>query len=98
MSVPTKRVSSRLQVRVTTRSSREGLGSAREGTVVVRVHASPVDNAANQAVVKVLGKALDVPAGDITIIAGHHSRDKTLEIRDLSEAELTQRLQRAGAR
>ena len=97
MSVPTKRVSSRLQVRVTTRSSREGLGSARGGRVVVRVHASPVGNAANQAVVKVLGKALDVPAGDIAIIAGHHSRDKTLEVLGLSEAELTQRLQRAGA-
>ena len=90
-------VSSRLRVKVIPRSPREEFGGVRGGTVVVRLTAAPVNDAANQALVKMLSRALDVPARDISIIAGSHSRDKTLRVTGLSAAELKQRLREAGA-
>ena len=44
-----------LAIRVTPRSSREGIDGEREGRVLVRVNAPPVDGKANAAVARVLG-------------------------------------------
>ncbi len=72
----------RISVRVKPRSSRDGIVSydAATRSLEIRVKAPPVDSAANEAVVKVLAKALGVPKSRIWIVKGANSRDKTLEI------------------
>ena len=58
----------------------EEVGEERAGRLIVRTTAAPVDDAANQAVRKLVARHLGVPMRDIEIIRGHNRRDKTLAI------------------
>ena len=82
----------RVEVRVVSRSPRTAIDGLRDGRVVVRVNAPPVDGAANDAVIAALAEALDVPKRDIRIAAGATSRNKSLEIAGLSREEIARRL------
>ena len=82
----------RVDVRVAPRASRPGIEGVREGRLLVRVSAAPVDNAANDAVVRVLADALDLPARAVRIVGGETSRRKTVEIEGLLESDVRQRL------
>jgi len=82
----------RVEVRVVSRSPRTAIDGLRDGRVVVRVNAPPVDGAANDAVIAALAEALDVPKRDIRIAAGATSRNKSLEIAGLSSEEIARRL------
>ena len=82
----------RVEVRVVPRSPRTAIDGIRDGRVVVRVNAPPVDGAANDAVIAALAEALDVPRRDIRIAAGATSRNKSLEIAGLSREEIARRL------
>ena len=82
----------RVEVRVVSRSPRTAIDGRRDGRVVVRVNAPPVDGAANDAVIAALAEALDVPKRDIRIAAGATSRNKSLEIAGLSREEIARRL------
>ena len=86
----------RFHVRVIPRAPREEFGGIRGEAVVVRLTAPPVDNVANKALLEMLSKALDVPACDLSIVAGQRNRDKTVRVAGLSLAKLKQRLQQAG--
>ena len=70
----------RFEVRVMPRASRTGVDGVRDGRVLVRVTAPPVDRAANDAAVRALADALDLPATSVRISAGHTHRNKTVEI------------------
>lgn len=63
-------------VRVLPRSSRAAVDGERDGALVVRVTAPPVDGAANEAVVAALADALDVPARELRIERGGAARQK----------------------
>jgi uncharacterized protein YggU (UPF0235/DUF167 family) len=70
-----------LAVRVTPRSARPGLGGWRTGAdgreeLEVRVVQAPADGAANEAVAKLLAKALGVSRSEVAIISGLTSRNK----------------------
>ena len=84
----------RLDIRVMPRSSRSGLVGVRDGRLVVRVTAAPVDDAANTAVIATLAEALALPRRDVRIVAGAASRNKTIEVRGLSAFQLHQWLNR----
>jgi len=78
-------VSAVLAIRVTTRSAKPGIGSWRAGAdgraeLEIRVAEAPADGAANDAVVKLLAKALGVSRSELTIISGAASRHKRVAI------------------
>jgi len=73
-------VSVRLDIRVMPRSSKNEIGSTRDGRVIVRVTAPPVDGAANEAVIEILARTYHVPRGAVRIVKGHTGRNKTVEI------------------
>ena len=77
-------IEQRISVRVTPRSSvDEVVGWNAESHVLsVRVKASPINNAANEATIKVISKALKVPKSKIRIVGGAKSRDKVVAIDD----------------
>ena len=82
----------RLSVRVTPRASRDAVDGFDEGgTLRVRVTAAPAEGAANEAVTKLLAKALGIPLRDIALISGATSRTKLFEVA-LEPAELGDRL------
>jgi len=58
----------------------------------VRVRARPVEGEANEALVKLIAKAIGVPKYAVAIQRGGQSRTKILMIEGLSEPELKARL------
>jgi uncharacterized protein (TIGR00251 family) len=81
-----------LAIRVTPSSSKPGVGVWRAGAdgreeLEVRVAEAPTEGAANEAVVKLLAKALGVGRSEVAIVSGQTSRNKRIEIPfDLDEA------------
>jgi len=74
-----------LPVMVTPRSSKPGIGGWRADAggreeLEIRVAQAPTDGAANEAVEKLLAKALGVSRSQVTITAGHSSRHKRLSV------------------
>ena len=76
----------RIELRVIPRSPRAGIEGVRDGRILVRVTAPPVDHAANEAVAAVLANALDVPKRAIRIVAGQTARNKAVEIEGVDAA------------
>ncbi len=79
-----------IAVRVTPRSSGDAIeGVGVQGELRVRVTAPPADGAANQAVTKLLAKALGVPKGAVILVSGTSSRHKRFRIegRDAASVE-----------
>lgn len=81
-----------LQVRVIPRAGRTSLAGWRDGALVVRVTAAPVEGAANESLIHYLAELLRVPRRAIAIVGGGRSRDKRLRISGLSPDELNTRL------
>jgi uncharacterized protein YggU (UPF0235/DUF167 family) len=78
-------MSGQLAVRVTPRSARPGIGSWRIGAdgrdeLELRVAEAPSDGAANDALLKVLAKALGISRSELSIIAGASARHKRIAI------------------
>ena len=70
----------RLEVRVIPRARRNEVAGERNGRLLVRVTAAPVDGKANEAVCEVVAAHLGVRAAAVTIAHGGRGRDKVLEI------------------
>lgn len=85
-----------IDLRVIPRSPRAAVDGVRDGRLVVRVTAPPVDRAANDAVVRLLSDVLDVPRSRIAITAGATSRNKTVQIGGAGADAVRQRLEAAG--
>jgi uncharacterized protein YggU (UPF0235/DUF167 family) len=85
-----------LRVRVSPRASRDALGGEREGALVVRVTAAPVDGAANAALARLLARVLHVPASAVEVRHGGSGRDKLLHVTGLDARALLARLDSAG--
>jgi uncharacterized protein len=81
-----------LRVRVTPRAKRNEIGGFREGVLLVRVAAPPVEGKANDAVVKLLAKRLRVPRSSVQVVQGETSRDKVIRIERLNEEEIERAL------
>jgi len=67
-------------VRVIPRSGSPGIAGTRDNAVLVRVKAAPVDDAANEELVALLARALDVPRRNVTIVTGARSRLKRVRV------------------
>jgi uncharacterized protein (TIGR00251 family) len=67
-------------IRVVPRSRREAVDPERDGRVVVRTTAAPVDGAANERVVELLAEHFGVRRRQVEIVSGHRSRSKTVRI------------------
>ena len=86
------RSGARFDVRVAPRGSRTAISGVRDGALLVRVTAPPVDGAANDAVVRALAEAFGVAPRDLQVVAGWRARRKTIEARGLDAAALRARL------
>ncbi len=84
----------RVNVKVVPRARRTAIEGVRDGRLVVRVTAPPVDGAANEAAIDALAEALDVPRRSVRVVAGATSRNKTIEIAAVGVDHVAARLQR----
>ena len=69
-----------LEVFVQPRAAKQAVVGIHGTALKVRVTAPPVDNRANRAVEALIAGLLGVPKGRVTVVAGHSSRHKRLEI------------------
>jgi uncharacterized protein len=67
-------------VRVQARARRDEIAGERDGALLVRVTAPPVEGRANEAVRKLLARRLGLPPGRVAVVRGHGSRDKLVEV------------------
>jgi hypothetical protein len=82
----------RLEIRVVPRARRSGVDGIRDGRLLIRVTAPPVDRAANDSTLTVLADALGVPRRDLRLVAGETARNKVVEIASVDVATVRARL------
>ena len=82
----------RLEVEVKVRASRTAVLGIKSERLSVALAAPPVDNAANDALCRLLADRLSIPRRDIAIVSGDKSRRKLLELRGLTPQQVAERL------
>lgn len=75
-------------VKVVPRASRSELVGEQDGALRVRIAAPPVDGAANDELLRLLAKKLEVKPSSVTIISGHGARMKKIGIKGIGVKEL----------
>ncbi len=77
-----------LAIRVTPRArENEVVEVLNDGTVRIRLAATPNDQEINDLLINFLAETLGVPATNIDIVAGHSGRDKLVSIINMSAVE-----------
>ncbi len=87
-----------IAVRGTPRSAKPGIGDWKSDPsgrpfLEVRVAAAPADGAANDEVIKLLAKALNLPKSSLAIVSGQAARLKRIRL-PLDESEIRSRISR----
>ena len=81
-----------LDVRVIPRASRTMVAGTRDGAIVVRLAAPPVDGAANAELIAFLAKICDVPKRRVAIVSGVKARHKRVRISGITAVALEKAL------
>jgi uncharacterized protein len=83
---------SELRVRLQPRARRDEIAGEREGAVLIRVTAPPVDGKANDALCRLIAKAAGVPPSRVSVVRGHTARDKVVRVEGVELAALLRAL------
>jgi uncharacterized protein (TIGR00251 family) len=81
-----------VSVRIQPRSKRDAIEGERDGALVVRVTAPPVEGRANAALCKLLAKAAGVPPSHAAVVRGAGARDKVVRLDGVDAAAVSARL------
>jgi len=81
-------------VRAQPKASRDAIVGPHGDALKIAVTAPPQAGKANQAIVRLLAKALGVRRSTVRIVAGHASRDKVVAVDGLTPAQVQDRLSR----
>ncbi len=91
--------STRLRLRVAPGARRPGIAGRHGAAWKVRVAAPPADGRANEAVLALLARELELPRSAVTLVSGHAGRDKIVVLDGIDPAEADRRLgERSSAR
>lgn len=74
-------------VRVQARAARNEIAGEREGRLVVRLMAPPVEGRANEALCRLLARRLGVGRTRVSVVRGLTSRDKVVRVEGLTSVE-----------
>lgn len=77
-----------LTVRLQPRARRDEVVGERDGVVVIRVTAPPVDGKANTALCRLIAKAAGVAPSRVEIVRGHTAREKVIRVEGLDAEAL----------
>ncbi len=81
-----------IAVRLTPRAHENAIVGEREGALLVRVTAPPLDGRANDALCRLLAKRLGVGVRRISVVRGASAREKLVRIDGLALPELRRAL------
>jgi uncharacterized protein len=77
-----------LRVRLQPRARRDEVVGEREGRILIRVTAPPVDGRANAALCVLIAKAAGVAPSRVAVVRGQGARDKLVRVEGVDEAAL----------
>ena len=69
-----------VEIRLHPRGGRDQVMGERDGAVLIRISAPPVDGKANAALITFVAKTVGVPKGAVTIVRGETSRNKVIRV------------------
>ena len=81
-----------LDIRVIPRAARTEIAGTRDGALLVRLNAPPVDGAANVELLAFLARTLGVPKSQLALISGERARAKRVRVKGVTAAALETRL------
>lgn len=81
-----------IRLRVQPRSSRVGFAGVFEDSIRLKIHAPPVDGAANEACQRFLADFFSLPIKSVQLMSGASSRTKVFLLRGLTLDEAATRL------
>ena len=81
-----------VRVRAQPRARATEVAGVRDGALVVRVSAPPVEGRANDAIRRAVAKAAGVPQSRVELVRGATARDKLLRLRGADAAAVASRL------
>jgi uncharacterized protein (TIGR00251 family) len=81
-----------LDVRVVPRAGRSEIAGIRDGALLIRLAAAPVDGAANAELIALIAHALHIPKRDVTIVSGERARTKRVRIAGMDAAAAVAKL------
>jgi uncharacterized protein (TIGR00251 family) len=81
-----------IDVRVIPRAGRSEIAGVRDGALLVRLNAPPVEGAANAELIELLAETFDVPRRDIIITSGATSRRKRVKVVGITAERAASRL------
>ncbi len=64
----------------------------RDGALLVRLNAPPVEGAANSELIEVIADVLDVPRRSVTIVSGERSRLKRVSVSGINHQDAARAL------
>ncbi len=79
-------------VRLTPRASQDKIAGWEGDLLRVRVTAPPIGGRANDALLRLLARALDVPTSRLRLVRGQTQRNKVVAVEGLTENEVRFRL------
>jgi len=74
-----------ISVRVQPRARSDALTVVRDGVLVVRLTAPPLDGRANDALCRLIAGRLGIKTSGVEILRGHRSREKVVRISGLDQ-------------
>jgi uncharacterized protein (TIGR00251 family) len=90
--------STRVRLRVAPSATRAGVVGRHGEAWKVRVTAAPEGGRANEAVVRLLADTLSLPRQAVTLVSGHGSRDKIVELEGIAPSLIERRLSSAAGK
>lgn len=81
-----------IELVVTPRAAADRVGPFRDGVLRVRVTRPPADGEANRAVIRLVARAIGVPASRVILVSGERGRRKRLSLEGIDPSELGRRL------
>jgi uncharacterized protein (TIGR00251 family) len=81
-----------LDIKVIPRAGKSTIAGVRDGALLVRVAAAPVEGEANSELIDLLSRTFDLPKRNVVLVSGSKSRTKRVKVKGLSVAMLKQRL------
>lgn len=86
-------MSCRLRLRVVPNAKRSEFVGRHGDALKVKIAAPALEGRANEELIEFFAEALDVPRREVTLVSGEKSRDKTIAVASLDEAEAVRRLE-----
>jgi len=69
-----------VEIRLQPRGGRDAVVGERDGAVLIRISAPPVDGKANAALIAFVAKRLGVTKSSVTIVRGEAARNKVIRV------------------